>query len=356
MRSRGIRSVMPAQIDASDPSLLGPSAAVLTSLLWVLTSLFFTAAGRRIPVTVVNTVRIAFAIVLLGATHYAFEGTFWPEIPSQQQLLALALSGLIGLSLCDQALFTAFVDIGPRLALLCMTTSPIFALIFGVAFLDEHIIGTAYVAMAVTVAGIIWVVTERTAAPEPDGEGKRITSERPAPFVARKLVVRGFVLAFIASISQAAGGMLSKLGMGDGWLPPDQHLSAQSATLVRMVFGLFGMAPIVLIYVAMARRSASEQESPRHQWTTGLLLTAGGAIVGPFLGVWMSLVAFKHSPLAIAQTLASLSPVLILPFSHYMLKERITRRAVLGAIVALVGAAALAFSEQLHAMVFSPPA
>ncbi|MEL6497878.1 MAG: DMT family transporter [Planctomycetota bacterium] len=336
------------QSDAIPSGVLGPSAAVLTSLLWVLTSLFFTTAGRRIPVTVVNTARIALAVVLLGVTHVLMFGSIWPEIPAQGQLLALALSGLIGLSLCDQALFTAFVDIGPRRALLCMTTSPIFAMLFGITFLDERIVGTAYAAIAITVSGIVWVVTERpegvNASNEPDGTISR----------ARKLFIRGLTLAFIASISQAAGGMLSKLGMGSGWLPAEDQLPAMSATLVRMVFGLFGMAPIVLIFIAMARRN-SIATSSRHRWSSGLLLTAGGTVVGPFLGVWMSLVAFKHSPLAVAQTLCSLSPVLILPFSHFVLGERVTARAIAGAVIALVGAAVLAFAEPIHTFVFSSP-
>ncbi|MEO0630087.1 MAG: DMT family transporter [Planctomycetota bacterium] len=336
----------PVQSTAGDllgSQFVGPGAAVLTSLLWVLTSLFFTTAGRRIPVTVVNTVRIALAIILLAATHQLVYGTIWPEIGTQRQLLALALSGLIGLSLCDQALFTAFVDIGPRRALLCMTTSPIFAVFFGGVFLGERVVATAYVAIAVTIMGIVWVVTER-------GDGD-VVAEDPSS-ASQRLVARGLVLAFVASVSQAAGGMLSKVGMGVGSLPEAEQLSPQSATLVRMLFGLFGMAPIVLIYVVMARRNATAETTER-RWSTGLALTACGTVVGPFLGVWMSLVAFKHSPLAVAQTLCSLSPVLILPFSRYILRERVTRRAVLGAVVALVGAAALAFAELLHGWIFT---
>lgn len=329
--------------DIQTTELLGPAAAVLTSLLWVLTSLFFATAGKRIPVTAVNTVRIILAIILLGATHVILHGTIWPAVAEQRQWIALALSGLIGLSLCDQALFTAFVDIGPRRALLCMTTSPFFALFFGAVFLNESIVPIAYAAIAITVAGIIWVVTERS---EPD-------AGKPQDDPPSRLT-RGIALAMIGAVSQALGGMFSKLGMGIGWLPEEQHLDAQSATLVRMVFGLFGMAPIVLTYVVMARRASGESRR-QSRWSTGLLLTAGGAVVGPFLGVWMSLVAFKHSPLAVAQTLASLSPVLILPFSHFLLKERVTRRAVVGAIVALIGAAALAFAPDIQRMLFSPP-
>ncbi|MEO1583129.1 MAG: DMT family transporter [Planctomycetota bacterium] len=318
-------------------SLIGPAAGAFTALLWVLTSLFFATAGRRIPVTAVNTVRIVLAIVLLGITHVILHGTLLPDIATQRQWIMLALSGLIGLSLCDQALFTAFVDIGPRRALLCMTTSPIFALGFGAAFLGEQIPWLAYVAIAVTIGGVLWVISERST---PDDAGPDAPPTR---------LRRGVILAMIGAVSQAAGGMFGKIGMGVGWLPTADQLDAQGATLVRMVFGLFGMAPIVLIFVVISRKGDGPGEPRR--WTSGLMLTAAGTIVGPFLGVWMSLIAFKYSPLAVAQTLFSLSPVLILPFSRYVLRERVTRRAVIGAIVALLGASALAFSEQIQAAI-----
>ena len=314
---------------------IGAGAGVLTSLLWVLTSLFFSAAGQRISVTALNTIRIVVAILLLGLMHLAFFGTPVPQVTDSRQLLALALSGLIGLSLCDQALFTAFMDIGPRRALLFMTTSPIFALFFGAAFLREHVLPVAFVGIAITIAGVLLVILERGPA---GGETDRPV--RPARFR------RGIVLALIAAVSQAAGSMFSKLGMGIGWLQPDQQMPTVSATLVRMVFGLFGMAPIVLIYVVMLRRNGTNGRPTR--WKSGVALTACGAFVGPFLGVWMSLVAFKHSPIGVAQTLASLSPVFILPFSHYLLGDHVSKRALAGAVVALMGAGLLAFAPALH--------
>ena len=58
-------------------------------------------------------------------------GSLLPDIPTVQMWVYLALSGVIGLTICDQALFSAFLAIGPRKALLYMTTSPIFAALFG---------------------------------------------------------------------------------------------------------------------------------------------------------------------------------------------------------------------------------
>ena len=100
----------------------GHLAGVATALLWTGTSIFFTAAGRRIGPTAVNFSRMLFAIVLLGITHRLLSGGWLPDaVP--RQIVFLAVSGLVGLTIGDQALFTAFVDIGPRLAILIMSPS-----------------------------------------------------------------------------------------------------------------------------------------------------------------------------------------------------------------------------------------
>ena len=58
-------------------------------------------------------------------------GTWVPHTADPQQIVLLAISGLLGLSIGDQALFISYVDIGPRLAMLVMSTSPILAGLFG---------------------------------------------------------------------------------------------------------------------------------------------------------------------------------------------------------------------------------
>jgi drug/metabolite transporter (DMT)-like permease len=317
---------------------LGPVAGFGTAVLWVLTSLFFTSAGRRIGATAVNTIRIAFAVVLYTVSHALTFGTLAPDIHEQRQWVALAFSGVLGLTICDQALFTSFLDIGPRRALLCMTTSPIFALFLGALFLGERVTVQAAVGILLTLGGVAWVVAERGGSG--GGSGR---------------LGRGIILAVVAAASQAVGGMLSKFGMGIGWLPEGSRLDPQSAAYVRMVFGLFGMAPMVLILTALQRRK-DRADRPAKQWGPGVGLTACGAVVGPFLGMWCSLIAFKHSPLAIAQTLMSLSPVLILPIAYFGFRERVSRRAVIGALVAIAGAALLAFSTGPDPIVQIPAA
>lgn len=313
-----------------DTSTLGVVAGISASGFWVLTTIFFTAGGKRIGVTNVNTLRMAMAILLLGTTHFVVFGSLIPDVPNMRMWIALALSGLIGLTICDQALFASFLDLGPRRALLFMTTSPIFAAIFGYAILNERLGPASITGMLITLAGIAWVVLERQ-------------DTRPAR---PKHYARGVAFVMIGAICQPLGGMFSKIGMGIGTMPEESQVDPMAATLVRMVFGFFGMAPIVLITWHMVRRRESSSEPRR--WLPGIGFTFGGAFFGPYLGVWLSLVAMALTPLGIAQTLLSLSPVMILPFVKKLYDEHLTRAAVLGAVVAVAGAAIISAADEIE--------
>jgi drug/metabolite transporter (DMT)-like permease len=69
--------------------------------------------------------------------------------------------------------------------------------------------------------------------------------------------------------------------------------------------------------------------------------TSLGAFFGPFLGVSLSLVAVKYTEAGVAATLMALVPVMIIPLTVLVRKERVTARSVLGAIVAVGGAGLL---------------
>lgn len=305
----------------------GQLAALSTALLWTGTAIFFTAAGRRLGTTVVNASRIAVAIVLLGLAHRYLQGSWIPE-GQARQVLFLGLSGFVGLSIGDQALFTAFADIGPRLSTLIMTTSPIFAGVLGWIVLGESLEPRALVGMVLTVGGVAWVVLERS-------------PNAPARHTPHQL--RGVLLAVVGAACQAGGLLLSKQGMGHGWLPKDQHMDPQAATLIRMCFAGVGMGPIILVYALRERdKRRKGMVVPRTgSRSAGWALTLAGAVCGPFLGVWMSLVAADNAPLGIAQTLCSMVPIFIVPAVVIIHKERVSPRAVVGAVVAVAGASLL---------------
>lgn len=303
----------------------GFAAGLATSLLWALTSLCFAAGGRRIGPTLVNGLRLYVAIVLLTGMVWVTSGDPWPML-NDRQFLLLAASSIVGIVIGDQALFTAFVDIGPRLSLLMMSTAPIWAAVLGWIVLGEALAWPAVLGISVTIAGVAWVIMERPA---------MRADEKAHPHR-----VRGIVLALVGSMCQGGGLLISKAGMGHGWLPEDEHLGPLAATQVRIAVAIVCMTPVL---IARWRIQASRRALPipRRTLKIGLAFTALGAFVGPFLGMWMSLVTADLTPVAVAQTLCSLAPVMILPMVAWS-GDPVTRRAVLGACVAVGGVALLA--------------
>jgi len=306
---------------------VGPAAGLFTSVLWTGTSLLFTAAGRRIGPTVVNAFRIALAIIILTLIHRLRFGIWVPEAVAGQ-LFYLALSGIIGLAIGDQALFTSFVDIGPRLSMLLLGTAPVFAAWFGWLALGERLHGIAWIGMTLTIVGVAWVVLERPAGASAVRSGHRL---------------RGVILGIIAAACQAGGLLLSKQGIGHGWLPEDQHRDPQAATRGRMVFAGGGVLPLLAgrTLRQQSRTVLGYRPSRIGSARAGYFFAACGAVIGPSLGVWMSLVASDRAPLGVAQTLCSLPPVFILPFAVFVHKEHVSPRAILGALVAVGGTAIL---------------
>jgi drug/metabolite transporter (DMT)-like permease len=70
-----------------------------------------------------------------------------------------------------------------------------------------------------------------------------------------------------------------------------------------------------------------------------ILSILGGAFVGPFLGVWLSLIAVQTTKVGITSTLIALTPIFHLPIAHFYLHETINLRAVLGTVIAMAGVA-----------------
>jgi drug/metabolite transporter (DMT)-like permease len=67
----------------------------------------------------------------------------------------------------------------------------------------------------------------------------------------------------------------------------------------------------------------------------------GGSVVGPYIGVWLSLIAIQFAPVGIASTLMALPPILLIPIDRVLFHERIGWQAIAGTLVATAGVAML---------------
>lgn len=301
-----------------DLNFVGETAAVVTSCLWTVNSLFFTSAGKRIGALSVNAYRTIMAVGFLLITHAVLLGTILPAATNQQWLW-MGISGIVGLGIGDSGLFAAFVTIGPRRSLLVMALSPIFASIGAYLMLGEKLPTLAIVGIAITLGGVVVVTSE---------EGERSGDVS----VSEKLRNYGVFFALIGAIGQGVGLVLAKKGI---YLDPGMTLSPLSATLIRMILG----ALFVWVVAGAARRLPELREATRSM--EGMSNTAVGAFLGPFLGVTFSMVAVTYTDTGIAQTLMSLMPVFIIPVVWVLYKQRTSIRGIIGAAMAVVGVAIL---------------
>ena len=301
-----------------DLDLLGQTAALFTSCLWTFSSILFTEAGRKIGSISVNAHRIVLAVVFLCVAHAALLGSILP-VASEAQWLWIGMSGIIGLGVGDFALFAAFVIIGPRRSVLIMALSPIFASVVAFLMLGETISYLGIVGIAITLTGVAWVMLER--------EKKK--TENP---ISSKLEILGVLFALIGAAGQGIGLVLAKKGI---YYETGTILNPLSATLMRMLCG----ALFVWTSVLIAGKIGETRRALRN--TKGIKYVAGGAFIGPFLGVTLSMVAVVHTQAGIAQTLMSMMPIFIIPVVWVLYKQRTSLRGMFGAIIAVIGVAIL---------------
>lgn len=311
---------------------LGVLAAAGTAACWAFTALFFSAASRRIGHFHVNVIRLVIACVLLTLAC-AVTGVF--AIAPGAQFMLLALSGLVGLTLGDAAGFMSLQILGPRRTSLLMALAPGMTALLMVPLIGEGLGWVGIAGMTVTLVGVMWVVLERGQPGEIQGN-----------------VALGVCMGVLGALGQACGLILSKAGLGNAapgsllneWsgLGSDvRELHPLFGTLVRMLAG----TAVLLVYGLLARRLGETLRQLKNG--RAMAQTTAGATFGPFIGVTLSLAAVQLTNTAVASTIMATSPVLVIPIVALVYKQKITWRAVAGAIVAVAGVALLTFRDEL---------
>jgi drug/metabolite transporter (DMT)-like permease len=226
------------------------------------------------------------------------------------------------------------LDYRPAAQPVIYSLTPPIAAVISWLWLSDTLLVRHWLGMAVTLAGVVWVVLEE---PEEDAGGglpqetdypdSRSVNTGPSSNP-RSKVGLGLTLAVLAAVGQAVGMVLSKEGIGD--------YDAVGATFIRVLGGMVGYLALVTLggrWQAMFTASRNRQ---------AMLVVTLGAIVGPFLGVVLNMVALRDCPAGIVATIISTMPILILPFSITLHGEKISLRAAGGAALSVVGVALLA--------------
>ncbi len=291
----------------------GEMCALGTALCWSVSSNLFAAAGHRMGPVVLNRLRITAAGVLLAAALTVTRGAPWPTWATGGQVAVLAISGLIGFVFGDTWYFRSLVILGPGRAALLASLAPLFTALIAWPLLHEHLGSLALLGMALTVGGVAWVLWERERREHTHVEGS---------------VAMGVFAGLLGALGQAAGYVLSKSAMRSG-------LDPISATVIRVFAAIVG----VWVMAAIERTTRESLATLRDRGAAGFMV--GGAILGPFLGVTLSLAALRFIDAGVAASITAFYPVLTMLIASRFHGERITLRFLSGALVAVGGVVVL---------------
>ncbi len=289
----------------------GEICALLTAVCWSGSSMVFAAATARVGSVLVNISRLVFALGFLAIVLLLLPLS---RTITLEQAGFLGASGIVGLAIGDSFLFRAYLSIGPRLSMLVMSIAPAISAVLAYGVLDERLSPLGIIGVAVTVTGVVLVVYDR-------GPG----SLRAAPGV-----LSGLLFAGIAAVGQGVGLIFAKLAFRIG--PIDGFVAAA----VRIGSSLVVLLPLMIVLGRLTHPIKTYAGDRR-----ALGLTALGAVLGPFLGITLSLLAVAHTKVGIAATLMATVPIIMLPLVHFIHKEQLGWKAIAGAFVAVGGVALL---------------
>lgn len=289
-------------------SRIGELAALGTALSWTVMGMFFESAGKKVGSLAVNFIRLVFGFIFISIFTYFVRGQVFPMDASLHNWTWLGISGVMGFFLGDIFLFQAYIEIGTRITLLIMAASPPITAILGFIFLNETLSPLGIIGMIVTILGISIVILSRDT-----GERKFKLNHS----------LKGVSFALLGAVGQAVGTILTKIGMGD--------YNAFAATQIRIIAGFFAF----LVLFLFLNRWSDLRKAVRDKST--MFLIALGSLVGPFIGVSLQLISLQYTTAGVSSTIIAIMPVLIIPLSIIIYKEKITAREILGALCSVLG-------------------
>lgn len=291
-------------------------ASFLTTIFFSLSVIFAARSARVLGGQTANLARIALATVLLALWAHLFGqglrggGLAW-----------FFLSGVIGFGLGDMSLFGALPRIGPRLAILI--TQCLAAPIAAVA--EWLWLGTSLRPVDLACAAVILAGVAIALAPD------------HGMAVARRTFWIGVLFGIGSALGQALGAVLSRKA-NDAAALSGFVIDGGTAAYQRAIGGLL---MTIIGFLLLRRAHGPSEELPEGSWKKGAPLVVANALAGPTIGVGFYQWALRTTPSGIVLPIVATSPLVTIILSFFIDGTRPTRRAVIGGLLAVVGAVAL---------------
>ncbi len=284
------------------PHGLGAIAALGSGAAWALGSILFRTLADQTSALGLNLAKGLLGLIYLGAA-LAWVGLSPMDTRSA---VFLALSGIIGIAVGDTLFFMALVRLEPRKTVLLATVGQVLTVVLALLILGERPSAGAWLGILIVIGGVTWVMSEQA-----DDGGHTSTA--------------GIWLGVGAATCMSVGVILAKIGVSS--------VPALQATTVRMAAGMAGLLAVGLTRGALGswlRPLCTRAHLTRLAWADIVII--GG-------GFYLSMLALELTDATLASVLCATEPLFVLPLAVWLLKEKLSLRAALGAGVAVGGVA-----------------
>lgn len=298
--------------DVAGP-LLGAACALGSALTWTLISLVARALSPYFNALSINMIRSASGGALLVGVVVASGSVGTLRSVTLEAWVYLGVSVITAFAIGDTAFFESARTLGLARAMTVSMLYPLLATVMGLWLFGERITPALAGGAVVTLGGIVLIVTERAPATRAAG-GAEASEGR----------TRGLGLALLAAVAWAVSTILMK--------PPLREVDPVSVQMVRLP-----LAALVLWVTPWARGAGRQVRV--HFRAVGLLLVALAGLTA--LSSVLFVVGLKYASIAVATVLSSTSPLFALPIGFLALGERVTWRALAGALLCVAGIAIL---------------
>lgn len=304
--------------------------AFLTTILFSLSALFAQRTARALGGITANFWRMMLATLFLGLWSHLFGVGFQgPALPW------LFVSGILGFGIGDVAMFQALPRIGSRLCILlvhCLATPT--AAVTEYFWLGSTLSATQILCIIISLFGVAFAV-----APAPGS-----TPRSPGYGL-------GVFFGLLAMFGQSFGAVLSRKASQVASLA-GHPLNGIDAAYQRAWGGVLISLGVFAVYQMQRRRAIATpaHDAPADTATSNStspsrsrvrLWVLANTLAGPVIGVSCYQWALATERTGVVLPIVALTPLVIIPFAHWLEGERTTVREVVGGIIAVGGVAAL---------------
>ena len=240
------------------------------------------------------------------------------------------LSGIVGFGMGDLALYAALPRIGARMAVLL---SQCLAAPFG-AVVEWLWLGTSLNPWQILWGTIILAGVALALWPDP----------RSGPQSRR--AVSGVLLGIVAALGQGGGAVITRKAFAVAQ-QAGISIDGGTAAFQRIIGGMSLTVVVTLIYHAIKRGRAkalpeNQIATGPHPWRQAWPWVIVNSLAGPAIGVACYQWALSIAPTGVVLAIVATTPLVVIPFTFVMEGERPSVRSLIGGVIAVLGAVALA--------------